>query len=594
VTTAPAPILAHAPARLDLDRWSQRLAVLAVLALLATFVLGPLLMIVVRSVTDDAGAFVGLRNFAHYLRDAGFKRAAWNTVLVGVVTAAVTVSLAFPYAYAVARSRAPLRKLFLVLGLLPLYAPTMLYGISLVYLFGNQGLLTHGLFGRVPLRVDIHLYGPTGIVLAEVLATFPIAVLVLVVSLSQADQRLYDAAASLGASAARQFWAVTLPGCRLGLLNAAAVAFIFATTDFGAPQVLEVSKDFPVLATDVFAQVIGLQDFSAGAAVSLVLLVPAAIACGVDALARRCQSAALSARSVPLAPARRPMVDGLLFAYCGTVAVAILVVSLAPLFVSLVRNWPYSLSDRSLVPGSVFTLAHFDFDQIGDATGGGMSAYAETLEVAVATAVVGTAVAFLAAYLVEKTRVLPAARSAARVLAVLPLGLPGLVLGLSFAMLFGRARFGQVPNPLAALYGTAALLVACNVVHFLGVAYLTAAAALRQLDAEFELVAASLGTSSWRLLARVTLPVCMPALLEIATYFFVSATTTISAVIFLQSASTPLASVAVITLADAGKTQPAAAMAALVLAGNVVARAAVEPVARFARRRTSRWTRPAT
>ena len=593
MTTVPAPIAVRPAiaARLDWDRWSQRLAVIALLLLLVAFVVGPLLTIGVRSVTDDGGAFVGLRNFARFCRGPALGRSVGNTLVVGAATAAAAVLLAFPYAYAIARTAAPFRKLFLVLGMLPLYGPTMLYGIGLVYLFGNQGLVTHGFFGRLPVTVDVHLYGLVGIVMAETVATFPLALLVLTVSLSHADRRLYDAAASLGASGPRTFWRVTLPGCRLGLANAAAVAFVLAATDFGAPQVL--GAKVPVLATEVYAQVVGLQDFSTGAVVSLLLLVPTVLACGVEAIARRRQSAALTAGSVPIVPDRRPARDALLVAYCAAVAGAVLLVSLTPLFVSLVRNWPYSLSNPGTVPGGVFTTEHFNFGRVADATGGGMMAYLDTLEVAVATAVAGTAVAFVAAYLVEKTRVLPAARSAARALAMIPLGLPGLVLGLSFALLFSRARLGPVANPLARLYGTAGILVACNVVHFLGVAFLTASGALRQLDGEFEQVASSLGVSGWRLLVRVTLPVCAPAVLEIATYFFVSATTTVSAVIFLQSADTPLASVAVINLDDAGWTQSAAAMAVLILVGNVLARAAVEPVIRLVRRRTSRWMRPA-
>jgi iron(III) transport system permease protein len=172
---------------------------------------------------------------------------------------------------------------------------------------------------------------------------------------------------------------------------------------------------------------------------------------------------------------------------------------------------------------------------------------------------------------------------------VLPLGLPGLSLGVAYVLLFSRGHVAGVPNPAAALYGTMALLVACNVVHFFGVSFLTATTALRQLDPEFEQAAATLGAPAWRLCAAVTVPWCAPALLEIAMYQFVSAMTTVSAVVFLYPAELPVASVTVVHLDEAGLTQSAAAMCALILATNLAARGLFEVVTSWLRRRTRTW-----
>ena len=57
----------------------------------------------------------------------------------------------------------------------------------------------------------------------------------------------------------RIFLTVTLSGCRYGLIGAAFVVFTLAITDFGAPKVI--GGDFNVLATDVYKQVIGQQNF---------------------------------------------------------------------------------------------------------------------------------------------------------------------------------------------------------------------------------------------------------------------------------------------------------------------------------------------
>lgn len=85
--------------------------------------------------------------------------------------------------------------------------------------------------------------------------------------------------------------------------------------------------------------------------------------------------------------------------------------------------------------------------------------------------------------------------------------------------------------------------------------------ALKQVDQEFETVSASLRVPFYRTFFRVTLPVCLPAVLDIAMYLFVNALTTVSAVVFLYSPQTTLASIAVLNMDDAGDVAPAAAMA---------------------------------
>ena len=586
MTGARAAASAAVPARPRRDdAWSQRAAIAAVVALLALFVLAPTVVLLARSLCDDDGEWVGVRNFARYLATPRLLESLRNTALVVSVSSTAAVALAFVYAFALTHSRMPLRRVFRVVALLPLYAPTMLFGIGLVYLFGNQGLLTHGFFGRLPFGFDIGLYGPVGIILALTVAIFPSALLVLIAALGGTDGRLYEAAETLGASRLRTFAAVTLPACRFGLVSAMSVAVILAVTDFGVPKI--VGGRTSVLAVDVYQQVVGQHDLSMGAAVSVLLLAPTALAFAADRLVRRRQAATLTSRATPYVPRVNRGRDAALLVFCALVAAAVLGVVLTPLGVALVNQWPYSLTREA--PGAVLTLRHFRFDEGGASTYGGAPAYWNSLRMAACTAAAGTALTFVAAYLFEKLRPMRAARRLGYFLAVLPLGLPGLSLGVAYVLLFSRGEVGGVRNPAAALYGTMALLVACNVVHFFGVSFLTATTALRQLDAEFEQAASTLGAPAWRLCAAVTVPWCTPALLEIAVYLFVSAMTTVSVVIFLYPGDLPLASVSVVHLDEAGLTQSAAAMCALILGTNLAVRLVFEGLSAFVSWRTRGW-----
>jgi iron(III) transport system permease protein len=175
------------------------------------------------------------------------------------------------------------------------------------------------------------------------------------------------------------------------------------------------------------------------------------------------------------------------------------------------------------------------------------------------TAVAGTGIVFFGAYLMEKGRGLGAGRATVHMLAMVPLAVPGMVLGLAYIFFFNNPA-----NPLNFLYGTMGILVVATVVHFYTVSHLTAVTALKQMDPEFESVAASLKTPFYRTFARVTVPVCVPAVLDISMYLFLNAMTTVSAVVFLYSTDSTLASVAVLNMDDAGDIAPAAAMAMMI------------------------------
>ncbi len=108
MTTAAPPLPPLPRGRIKLlAHWEDRLAqglLLASCAVLVVFLLAPLAMILVKSTEDKSGAFVGLQLFREYLQNAALRDSAFNTLWVALVVTAVTVPLAFTFAYA--RSRA--------------------------------------------------------------------------------------------------------------------------------------------------------------------------------------------------------------------------------------------------------------------------------------------------------------------------------------------------------------------------------------------------------------------------------------------------------------------------------------------------------
>lgn len=526
-------------------------------------VLLPLATVLSKSFRGRAGEFVGLANYMRYFADPALSGSLANSLTVALVTTAITIPIAFAYAYALTRCCIPAKGLFKVVSLVPLLAPSLLPGLSIIYLFGNKGILKGLLFGE-------SIYGPIGIILGEVFFALPHALIVLLSALGAADQRLYDAAQALRASHARVFFTVTLPGCRYGLISATFVVFTIAFTDFGVPTV--VGGDYNVLATDIYKHVVGQFNFEMGAVVGMILLGPAALSFVADRIVRRRQRALLTAGVVAYRPRPRALRDATALLICSAVAVFLLGILAMAAFASFVAYWPYDLS---------FTWSNYDFGRTGL---NGWGAYANSLTMATWTALVGTAVIFSGAYLIEKSRGFERIRSALHLLCMVPLAVPGLVLGISYVLFFNDRD-----NPAQFLYLTMPLLVICTIAHFYTVCHLTAVTALKQLDAEFEAVSASLKVAFYRTFWRVTVPVCLPAILDIAVYLFVNAMTTVSAVIFLYSAQTRLAAIAVLTMDEMGKTASAMAMGLVIVATSAGLRGLQALLSRGLIRRTQAW-----
>jgi iron(III) transport system permease protein len=567
-----APPLSRIPRRVRTIADPQaRLAqglLLVACAVLVAFLLAPLGAILVKSVQDKSGAFVGLAQFRDYFDSPSLIQSAINTIFVALAVTAITIPVAFTFAYALTRSAMPGKGLFRLIALTPILAPSMLAAISFIQWFGNQGALKVLLFGH-------SVYGPIGIIISSVYAIFPHALMIIVAALVLADRRLYEAAESLRTSTTRKFFTITLPGARYGLVSAAMVVFSYTVSDFGIPKVI--GGNYHVLAIDVYQQVIGQQNFNRGAVVGLILLTPVVIAFLVDAWMQRRSQAQFSARAVPYVARRAPAFDTAMFAFCVLVCLLMIAVLGMAVYTSFIKLWPYNLS---------FSLRHYVFGLID---GGVIDSYFNSLKLAALTALFGTPLIFGTAFLLEKTRGMRSARAAVRLLAAIPMAVPGMVLGLGYIFFFNAPA-----NPLHVMYGTLSILVISTIIHYYTSSHLAAVTALKSLDDEFEAVSASLKVPFYKTFFRVTVPVCLPAIVDIARYLFINAMVTLSAVIFLYSPDTKLASVAIVNLDEAGEIGPAAAMATLIVATSAAVCIAYALVTRVLLARTQAWRAPAT
>lgn len=525
------------------------LIMLCMTAVFVIVLLFPLFCLLSKAFFTVTGEFAGFQNYVKYFSTPALTVSIKNTMVVSSVSAVFGTLLGFLYAYGLARTRIKGKRFFRYIAMIPLFLPTVVHGLGLVYLFGKKGLLTG-------LGWDIGLYGATGIILSEIIYTFPQSFLMFSIALNYADGRLYEAADSMGCSSMKKFSRITLPSVRYTLINSLFVCFTLAFTDFGAPKVL--GGSYNVLATDIYKQVAGQFNMNMGAVVGTLLLIPAVLSFGVDRVTLRKNRDSVSAKAKALRIKENRIRDFGFFVFCGFVALCLLSLVGVLVIGAFTSYYPYDMS---------FTWKNFVFNS----STGGIESYWNSIKMSLCTALFGTIFVFVYAYLIERSKCRNGLKQMGKALSSLPLALPGMVIGLSFIFFFN-----QKENPLNFLYGTLGILVLANIVHFYSVPFVTASSALKKLDQEYEHVAESMKIPEWKTFFQVIVPLSLPALLEIFMYYFMNSMVTVSAVVFLYSAQFKVASIAITHMEEAGDIAQAAAMSLLILMINIGVRGVYE------------------
>lgn len=523
----------------------SNIAFASVAIALTLVIIAPLIMLFETAFFDENQNFVGLENFYHYFGSPALLSSVFNSVWVACAATVITVLLASIYAFALTNVNIKGKGFFKLVAFLPILAPSLLPSLALVYLFGKQGVLK-------PLLGDMQIYGPIGILISYCFWLFPAILMLMMVSFRSVDQRLIEASLSLGKNIWKTHYHVTLPAIRYGLISASLVAFIYVLTDFGIPKVI--GGSFNMMALDVYKQIIGQQNMSMGAVISILLLLPAVFVFIFDRIQSKKRHARFQAfQAKPYVSAPNKKLEVILSLFCGLVSGVILLIIFTAVLASFIQSWPYDLS---------LTLAHYSFEYVD---GGGWAAYFNSVRMALFSTFFGTALIFMVALLTERFKAYPLIKNYVQALVLLPLAVPGLVLGIAYILFFN-----QQSNPLNVLYGTMTILVISTIVHYYTVPHLTLTNAIKQIPLQLDQAAETLGTSKWKTFWKVYLPMCFPALCDVSVYIFVNAMTTVSAAIFLYSPDTSLAAVAVLNMDDAGDTVAAVAMSILILTTSCV------------------------
>lgn len=471
---------------------SFRMAKLVLAIFLVVSVILPLVRLLVSVKPEDIQSVVSSPQFGTMIV---------NSLLTTSIATVISVSLAWGLAWCVNRTRIRFKSICSVLFTLPMLIPSISHGMGLVLLFGDNGLVTN-LFG-----INIGLYGYKGIVMGSLLYSFPVAFLMLTDAFQYEDYTVYEAANVLGLNKTQQFMSITIPNMKKTLISTVFAVFTMIFTDYGVPLV--VGGKILTIPVYMYREVIGLLDFSKGAIIGVILLIPAVIAFVLDLKSEVGGNASTVTKQFVIEENNKR--DRLAYAFCGLVIFLISVPLMAFAYLSIVKQYPIDMS--------------FSIDNIIQAFELGVGSYLlNSLTIALVTSLVGLAVIYVTAYLTARSKK-TFSTMLLHLISMISLAIPGMVLGLSYVVFFKGSW----------IYGTLIMLVLVNMIHFFASPYLIAYNSLSKFNEKLEDVAAVMGINRIRMLLDVYIPCTMESMVEMFSYLFVNSMVTISAISFLAN-----------------------------------------------------------
>lgn len=522
--------------------------ILLILASLVVFILVPLVCVVLASFRTDGGYSLGV--FREALSSGYVWEAFGNSVLMGLLTAAIGSVVGFVFAFTITRTDIPFKKLLHLIAIIPVVSPPFIGALSIIMLFGNSGVITYSLLGLK----NFPIYGFRGLLFAQVITFFPVAYITVRGVIESISPTLEDAAFDLGGSRWKVFWKVTLPLTVPGIASAMLVLFIETLADFGNPLVLAGSR-FPILSVQAYLQIVGMYDLPKGSALALFLLVPSITAYIVQKywVSRKQYVTVTGKPTRSSTKLVSPAMQWALFAVCVFLAVLILLIYLTIVWGAFARVW-----GKDNTP----TLDHFRY-----VFSVGFKAVVDTLTIAGISTPVAGILGMVIAFLVIRKRF--PGRRFMEFTSMLSFAVPGTVIGIGYILAFNR--------PPLVLTGTLLILLLNFVFRYIPVGIQSGVAILRQVDPSIEEAAVDLGADSRRTFFRITLPLMVPAFFSGLIYSFVRAMTAVSAAVFLVSSRWNLMTVQIMSQADSGRLGAAAAfsliLVALILAAILAIRA---------------------
>ena len=450
---------------------------------------------------------------------------------VGVVSTVFGLAFAL-YTTRIARRTAFIGKIF---SILPIVTPPFVVGLGVTLMLGRSGYVTEFLSTNFGFTNHNWLYGFNGIAIAQILAFAPISFMILDGALKSVHPSIEEASYTLRANRYQTFYNIIFPLLRPALANSFLIVFIQSLADFSNPLVL--GGSFDVIATQIYFYIAGSQlDYASASTLGSILLI---FSLAIFII----QYIWIGNRSYVTVSGKsyrgdvQDLPTGLKYTIIGMLVFWVIfnMALYGSIFYgSFTVNW-----------GVDYTLTLKNYAML---FGQGLSdgAWPSLINTLIYAGIAAPLTAFfglLIAYIVVRKDF--QGKKSLEFLTMLCFAVPGTVAGVSYILAFNNA-------PLY-ITGTGIIVIISMVMRDLPIGMRAAIAGLGQLDKSLDEASLSLKGSSWKTLRFIVLPLLKPALLSALVTSFVRAMTTVSAIIFLVTADTRVATAYILNRVEDGE-----------------------------------------
>ncbi|MDR1636846.1 MAG: iron ABC transporter permease [Treponema sp.] len=532
--------------------------ILLLLISLTLFIVYPLVRIGIVSFRSREG--FSLANFREAFSFWYYRRALWNSLLMGALTALLGTLVGFVFAYALVRANIPGKKFFNIIATIPIISPPFIGALAIIMLFGNNGLISSTLLG---LR-QANIYGFKGLLFAQILTFFPVGYITMRGVLESINPTLEDAAMDLGGNRIKIFLKVTLPLAIPGIGSSILILFVESLADFGNPLILA-GSNFPILSVQAYLEITGMYNLPKGAALAFVLLVPSVTAYMLEKYWVS-KKQYITVTGKPTGSTNQVVSSAarwVIFCVVSLMAAMVILVYITILWGAFAKTWG---NDNSLT----FNNFRYVFRV-------GFRAVLDTLVIAGLSTPVSGILGMIIAFLVVRKRFM--GRKYMEFASMLSFAVPGTVIGIGYILAFNQ--------PPVYLTGTLAILLLNFIFRYIPVGIQGGIAVLKQIDPSIEEAAVDLGADSNTTFRKITLPLMIPAFFSGLIFAFVRSMTAISAAIFLVSARWNFMTVQIMSQVESGRIGAAAAFSVILVVIILTAMTLIRFILRLKYRTTS-------
>jgi len=510
-------------------------AIVIIMASIAVFVLFPISTIFSKVLFLDDGTFTPMAFFDN-VTSFGVGRTLSNSLILAVAVGMSSTFLGLCFSLFSVRITKRFKGVTRIFSMLPIITPPFVIGLSLILIFGRNGTINDGLmalFGNDGVFIgdgnegwfkrSAYIYGFWGIFLAQTLSFTPICFMLLVGMVSTINPAVEEASVTMRASDSQTFYHVTLPLLRPGIANAFLLAVISSLADFGNPMVL--GGDYDVLATEIYFSIVGAQlDYAKAATLGILLL-------SFSLLAFFIQRQWIGKKSYVTVTGKG---SGGYFqplpAWVRNISTS---VTLIWMFFTAILYGSILLGGFVVNWGADYTptLAHYEELWARGMDYGAWPSYITTLQFAAIGAPLTALMGLMIAYVTTRKRFV--GRGVVDFSAMISFAIPGTVIGISYVLAFNTA-------PIL-INGTAIIIVISFIFKNMPVGIRSGISALSQIDKSLEEASLTQRASSIRTIFTIVLPLLRPAMISAIVFSFVKSMTTVSAIIFLVTADTQVA-----------------------------------------------------